>query len=288
MGWSDGYRGKEVFSIFKISIFPFTHSQPVVYNPLMTNIYKQEIDEILAIVGTNFEGYERGVPIDALPFFMRENQIEDDQSLQASILELELVEEELDEKEKDVLISALIYASRSVRALDIEINDAIWRKYFMNEYTYMFAISRSVVEIYRHAAEGGVYEDGLFEETTVWGRHNDLTESLRRWAFQNYKELLTPSRYPIGEEDIGVIQLVFKHWLLKTGRTIPIEEMKNRLMGEVNEFTETALSIHYSDEEKWGRALEAADVIIYILHIFTLYDLNIAEVLEDLGKSGRL
>ena len=74
-----------------------------------------------------------------------------------------------------------------------------------------------------------------------------------------------------GDYQIGIIQLIFRDWLLQTGYSFSPNEIKELLVGEVEELIQAKRWMYFTDSQRWDRAYEAADVMIYILHMFSVY-----------------
>lgn len=253
----------------------------------MTNEYNEELEKIAGMVrGAKEEGnwgeLEIGIPIDeVINLEYDSNVLGSDRDLFQCVLGLELNPSELEQEDQARLRMAFLYACHAINDLKIDINEAIWRKYFINEATFAIPLAISVNEINRTALSDEVpYQEGIFDEVNSASRQSEITLGLRRVAYRNASELFRNAEFPFGERNVGIIQLVLRDWLLRTGKPFSIDEMKGRLMNEVCELSKARKSIYFREEERWDRAYEACDVMIYIMHTFTIYGKNIADVLK--------
>lgn len=250
----------------------------------MSNAYDKELCSIAKTIrdasdGGDWGNYEIGMPITEISNeFHTEYNL--DMDLWVAISRLELNEEELSDQEEDTLISAFVYSCNVISDLGINPNQAIWEKFYINQNTHAIPISLAMYEINKQVGLGGGYEEGIFEKESKLLRASSMSLELREKAYRDAKKFVKKARFPIGLENIGIIQLVFRDWLVRTGKTFSPSEMKELLIGEVWELIETERSRYSSEDIIQKRVYEACDVMIYIMHMFTIYGKNMGEVLD--------
>lgn len=250
----------------------------------MSNVYDKELCYIAKTIrdasdGGSWGDYEIGMPITEI-----QNEFHTDYNLDmdlwVALSRLEFNEEELSDQEEETLISAFVYSCNVISDLGVNPNQAIWEKFYINQNTHAIPISLAMYEINREVGLGGGYEEGIFEKNSKLLRKSPMSLELREKAYRNASKFVKRAGFPIGMENIGIIQLVFRDWLVRTGKAFSSSEMKQLLMGEVMELVDTERSRYSNDEIIQKRVYEACDVMIYIMHIFTIYGMNMGEVLN--------
>ncbi len=250
----------------------------------MSNPYDKELCSIAKTIrdasdGGDWGDYEIGMPITEIQNEFH-TDLNLDMDLWIAISRLELNEGELSEEEENTLISAFVYSCNVISDLGISPNQAIWEKFYINQNTHAIPMSLAMYEINREVGLGGGYEEGIFEKESKLLRTSSMSLKLRKKAYKNAKKFVKNAGFPVGLENIGVIQLVFRDWLVRTGKAFSPSEMKELLMGEVMELSETERSRYSNEEIIKKRVYEACDVMIYIMHMFTIYGKNMGEMLN--------
>ena len=234
----------------------------------MGTIYDEQINEIAEKIReagiSGWGDFEVGPSIEDLSGL---NQLESDDALDSLLLEID-TQQSLDEPR---LVAALEYCCKSISDLGISPCEAVWRKYYINFITYSIPYSIALNEINREAILGGGYQEGIFDSIRTFSRKDALAMRLREEAINNAQAYYMNAKFPVGEKNIGIMQLVFRDWLLKLGRPFTPSDIYQLMMSEVQELKES--------QDRWDRAYEASDVIICILHMFSVYDRNIGEVI---------
>jgi NTP pyrophosphatase (non-canonical NTP hydrolase) len=255
----------------------------------MSNAYDKELCAIAKTIREasddgSWGDYEIGMPITEI-----QNEFHTDFNLDMdlwiALSRLELNDEELTDQEEETLISGFVYSCNVISELGVSPNQAIWEKFYINENTHAIPISLAMNEINREIGLGGGYQEGLFDIYSKSFRRSSMSLELREKAYRNASKFVKRAGFPIGLENIGIIQLVLRDWLVRTGKAFSPSEMKSLLMGEVMELIETERSRYSNDEIIQKRVYEACDVMIYIMHIFTIYGMNMGEVLNASKES---
>ncbi|MCK9368697.1 hypothetical protein M0R04_01845 [Candidatus Dojkabacteria bacterium] len=89
--------------------------------------------------------------------------------------------------------------------------------------------------------------------------------------------------HPIGSNDLNIYQLVTKHFLLSFPHTFSRTELYDLLLEELHELR---MEVFNTKLDKWNIAFEAADVIIYLLHIASEFNIDVSESIKNIGKSS--
>lgn len=230
----------------------------------MGNIYDEGINEIAERVrqaqSSGWEDFEIGIPL-----------VEVGDPCSELNVNLELGDS-LSEGDEYRLISSLKYCCSTISDLGISPSEAVWRKYYINFCTYAIPYSLALNEINRQAIMGGDFQEGIFDSIRSFSRRDPLTIRIRDEAILNAEAYYHNAKFPIGESNIGIIQLVLHDWLLKLGKEFTPSDIYQLLLSEVEELNNA--------HGFWDRAYEASDVIICILHMFSVYKINVAEVLQ--------
>jgi hypothetical protein len=88
--------------------------------------------------------------------------------------------------------------------------------------------------------------------------------------------------HPIGTNDLNHYQLVIKHMLLSFPHIFSRIELYDLLLGELAELRTETFNVNL---DSWNVAFEAADVIIYLLHIASKFNIDISEAIQNIEKS---
>lgn len=240
----------------------------------MVNKYDEGQKEIATIFRENTEDVYNASSIQDIKGY--ETEISSDGELQKAIKFLTL-QEELSEKDKSTLLSCFTYACKTVSYLGLDPNEAIWRKYYINLFAYATPVIMSSQEINRHAVLGGIYKEGIFDTLSKDPRYTQFQKQLKKEAYSKARNLFLSSDLPYGHESLRVIQLIFNDWLLNLGKDFSPKDIQTLLLGEINELKGTKKRNYFNTDQLWNRAYEACDVMIYILHMFSIYNLDITK-----------
>ena len=159
----------------------------------------------------------------------------------------------------------------------------LWAKYINNSYRFSgLMIQNSTLSPDEYLIE--MKKSKREAERSGWNDRNALAKFYE--FFYNEGWYYSPEGqenypHPIGSNDLNIYQLVIKHFLLSFPRTFSRKELYNLLLGELHELR---MEVFNTKLDSKNIAFEAADVIIYLLHIASDFNIDISEAIKNINR----